>query len=181
MDIQHDRAGFYFVWGCMVWVPTVYTASVFWLTNNRIDMGVWAAVAVGVAGLFCIFINYDIDRQRVEFRKTDGQARIWGRKAESIRAEYSTEDGSCKTSLLLCSGYWGLSRHLHYIPEILAAMCWSLPAGLTSVVPYCYVVHLTVLLVHRSYRDDARCGSKYGKFWEQYCERVPARIIPGVF
>ncbi len=26
MDIAHDRAGFYICWGCLVWVPSVYTS-----------------------------------------------------------------------------------------------------------------------------------------------------------
>ena len=27
MDIQHDRAGYYICWGCLVWVPAVYSKS----------------------------------------------------------------------------------------------------------------------------------------------------------
>ncbi|KAM0002251.1 putative 7-dehydrocholesterol reductase [Helianthus debilis subsp. tardiflorus] len=26
MDIAHDRAGFYICWGCLVWVPSIYTS-----------------------------------------------------------------------------------------------------------------------------------------------------------
>lgn len=26
MDIQHDRAGYYICWGCLVWLPIIYTA-----------------------------------------------------------------------------------------------------------------------------------------------------------
>ena len=37
---------------------------------------------------------------------------------------------------------------------------------------------LTILLVDRAGRDDARCRAKYGRFWDQYCERVPYRICP---
>ena len=27
LDIMHDRAGFYICWGCLVWVPSVYTSA----------------------------------------------------------------------------------------------------------------------------------------------------------
>ncbi len=49
-----------------------------------------------------------------------------------IVAKYTTGDGREKTSLLLTSGWWGLARHFHYLPEILAAFFWSMPAGLCA-------------------------------------------------
>ena len=39
MDIQHDRAGFYICWGCMVWVPSVYTCHTLFLTNHPYQLG----------------------------------------------------------------------------------------------------------------------------------------------
>jgi 7-dehydrocholesterol reductase len=36
------------------------------------------------------------------------------------------------------------------------------------------------LLTDRAYRDDDRCQKKYGKYWDQYCEAVPYKIVPGV-
>ncbi len=82
---------------------------------------------------------------------------------------------------------WGLSRHFHYVPEILASLCWTLP-GLFENVPfmlthvvflepssellifitpfkfqgiqYFYVFYLTILLFDRAIRDDERCRKK---------------------
>lgn len=31
MDIQHDRAGYYICWGCLVWLPMIYTSQAFFL------------------------------------------------------------------------------------------------------------------------------------------------------
>ena len=73
-----------------------------------------------------------------------------------------------------------MARHFHYAPEISAAFCWSVPALFENASAYLYVMFLTVLLVHRAYRDDERCRSKYGKYWEQYCEVVPYKILPFV-
>lgn len=70
-------------------------------------------------------------------------------------------------------------RHFHYIPEIGAAFFWSAP-GYTHLLPLFYPVYLTILLTDRAWRDDARCGHKYGDHWKLYCEKTPFKIIPGV-
>ena len=48
-------------------------------------------------------------------------------------------------------------------------------------MPWFYFIYLTILLLDRSVRDDARCRSKYGVHWEKYCERVPYKVILGIF
>ncbi len=53
------------------------------------------------------------------------------------------------------------------MPEVAAALLWSLPASGGSAMPYLYVAFLAVLLLDRVYRDDARCAAKYGKAWKQ--------------
>ncbi len=79
------------------------------------------------------------------------------------------------------AGWWGLARHFHYLPEILAAFCWTAPALLGQCLPYFYVVFLTLLLTDRAFRDDMRCQSKYGKYWAQYTKSVPYKMVPFVF
>jgi 7-dehydrocholesterol reductase len=181
MDIQHDRAGYYICWGCLVWVPAVYTSQAFYLTRRAPDISATTALAILVAGVACVWINYDSDRQRYQFRQSDGQCLIWGRVPRKIIAKYETTTGTTKTSLLLVDGWWKVSRHFHYVPEILAAFFWSLPALDTGFVgPYFYVVYLTILLTDRAFRDDDRCRSKYGKYWDEYCVQVPYKILPGV-
>jgi 7-dehydrocholesterol reductase len=76
---------------------------------------------------------------------------------------------------------WGLSRHFHYVPEILSAFFWTVPALFSHFLPYFYVIFLTILLFDRAKRDDDRCSSKYGKFWKMYCNKVPYRVIPGIY
>lgn len=76
---------------------------------------------------------------------------------------------------------WGISRHSHYVFEIAAAFFWSCGSGFDNFIPFFYVAFLVCLLTDRSVRDDVRCGAKYGKHWEKYCERVPYKIVPGIF
>ncbi|KAH9716341.1 7-dehydrocholesterol reductase [Citrus sinensis] len=181
MDIAHDRAGFYICWGCLVWVPSVYTSPGMYLVNHPVHLGTQLALFILAAGILCIYINYDCDRQRQEFRRTNGRCLVWGKAPSKIVASYTTSSGETKQSLLLTSGWWGLARHFHYVPEILAAFFWTVPALFNHFLPYFYVIFLTILLFDRAKRDDDRCRSKYGKYWKIYCQKVPYRIIPGIY
>ncbi|KAG6473285.1 hypothetical protein ZIOFF_067199 [Zingiber officinale] len=183
MDIAHDRAGFYICWGCLVWVPSIYTSPGMYLVNHPVHLGTQLAVLILISGLLCIYVNYDCDRQRQVFRRTNGKCLIWGKAPSKIVASYKTEQGETKTSLLLISGWWGVSRHFHYVPEILAAFFWSVPAlfNHASFLPYFYVIFLIILLLDRAKRDDDRCSSKYGKYWKMYCDKVRYRVVPGIY
>lgn len=180
MDIQHDRAGYYICWGCMCWVPSMYTMHTYFLTEHPIMLSVPTTLFFSLAGIACVWCNYDCDRQRQEFRATNGKQKIWGKEPDYVRARYVTKDGEERSSLLLCSGWWGLARHFHYIPEIAASFFWCVPALFTHPLPFFYPVYLTILLFDRAWRDDARCADKYKASWDEYCDKVPSKIIPGV-
>jgi 7-dehydrocholesterol reductase len=180
LDIMHDRAGFYICWGCMVWVPCVYTSPAMYLVLHPVQLGMaWSTIFL-LLGTVCILINYLADRQRQTVRATAGDCKIWGKKPSVMLVTYQTEQGETKQNLLLTSGWWGISRHFHYIPEIAAAFFWSVPALFMNFSPYFYVVFLSLLLLDRAFRDDKRCAKKYGHFWEEYCKRVPYKIVPFV-
>lgn len=181
LDIMHDRFGFYICWGVTAWLPVVYTLVGLYLVNHPIELSPLASVGILALGLGSIWMNYAADAQRQRVRATNGETTVWGRKPAILRATYETGDGEKRESLLLLSGYWGLARHFHYVPELLLSLAWTLPAGFSSIVPYFYVVYLTILLVDRAGRDEVRCGQKYGDYWTAYCERVRFRILPGVY
>jgi 7-dehydrocholesterol reductase len=63
MDIQHDRAGYYLCWGCMVWVPSMYTMHTYFLTKHPILFSLPMTALLLSAGVFCVWCNYDCDRQ----------------------------------------------------------------------------------------------------------------------
>ncbi|KTD17966.1 7-dehydrocholesterol reductase [Legionella jordanis] len=180
LDIMHDRAGFYICWGCLVWVPCIYTSPSMYLVLHPHHLSPFWAVAIFTAGASAILINYLADRQRQRIRATAGQCKIWGKTPRLTLATYYTETGEQKQNLLLSSGWWGISRHFHYLPEIAAAFFWSVPALFNHFAPYFYVCFLTVLLLDRAFRDDERCLKKYGGYWKMYCEQVPYKIIPYV-
>lgn len=180
LDIMHDRAGYYICWGVLVWIPGIYASPTFYLVNHPNHLGYGWAMLIFVLGTTCILMNYWADRQRQKVRSCSGQCKVWGKKPHVTVAHYMTEKGEMKQNLLLSSGWWGISRHFHYVPEIAGAFFWSLPALFTNFLPYFYVVFLTILLVDRAFRDDKRCAKKYGNDWQSYCQKVPYKIIPYV-
>ena len=179
LDIAHDRAGFYICWGCLVWLPSIYSASTLYLVGHPNPLGAPLAGTLFVVGSGAILINYLADAQRQKVRRMHGKVSIWGRTPVLIRARYRTPDG-LKINLLLASGWWGMARHFHYLPEWIGAFCWTLPALFDHALPYFYVAFLAVLLVHRAWRDDERCAAKYGEDWNAYRARVRYLIIPGL-
>jgi len=178
LDMMHDRAGFYICWGCLVWVPCVYTSPSMYLVLHPIDLNGLVGGGIFILGTLSILINYLADRQRQKVRATNGQCKVWGKMPVMTWATYQTEQGETKKNILLASGWWGMARHFHYVPEIAAAFFWSVPALFMDFMPYFYVSFLTVLLLDRAFRDDVRCAKKYGKYWRQYCKQVPYKIVP---
>lgn len=132
-------------------------------------------------GITAVACNYATDLQRQMFRAANGKLKIWGRTPRIIDAQYVTGDGKTRRSLLLASGWWGLSRHINYVFEITLAFCWSVPAATSGIIPYVYVIFLTILLTDRAYRDHIRCSEKYGKYYDEYCKLVPWKMIPGIY
>ncbi|CAN7105077.1 unnamed protein product [Brassica rapa subsp. narinosa] len=171
-----------FYWGMELYprIGKKFDIKVF--TNCRFSMMCWAVLAVTycikqlvtetawtshmtelaiyilVAGILCIYINYDCDRQRQEFRRTN-------RKCSSSLNLWMV---SLHYFMLLQQSIlhvvhqikWGLAQHFHYVPEILSTFFWTVPALFSNFLPYFYVIYLTILLFDRAKRDDDRCRSK---------------------
>lgn len=181
LDIMHDRFGYYICWGVLVWVPAVYCLPALWLVTHPIAWHPLVALGMVLFGALSIWINYDADAQRQRVRATGGKTTIWGKPPETLRATYRTADGQTRENLLLVSGWWGVARHFHYVPELMLAAAWSMPAGFDHFIPWFYWLFLFILLMDRSVRDEKRCAAKYGDSWKAYMARVRWRVLPGVF
>uniref|UniRef100_A0A2P2HXE9 7-dehydrocholesterol reductase n=1 Tax=Hirondellea gigas TaxID=1518452 RepID=A0A2P2HXE9_9CRUS len=181
LDITLDRAGYYICWGCIVFVPGFYTFTSYYLVAHPPVISDSGAVLCFILGILAIGLNYRIDWEKEYFRHNNGKCFIWNRPAKFIKATYLTYDKKQKTSYLLTSGFWGISRHLNYVFELMLTLSWSLPGLGLGFGPFLYFIFLTILLIHRIFRDEEKCKAKYGKYWVQYCEAVPYRLIPGIF
>jgi 7-dehydrocholesterol reductase len=182
IDIMHDRAGYYICWGCLVWVPSLYTAHTAFLVLHPYVFPAWAAAAQLLFGCAAIYLNYDVDRQRQEFRARAGKIKINGKDAEYLVASYVTTDGNKHSSMLLYSGWWGRARKINYFFEMCAAFSWGIVfAHPTHFIPYFYTLFLGILLWDRAWRDDQRMKDKYGPKWTEYCGKVRYMLVPYVY
>ena len=173
MDIKHENFGFMLVFGDLGWVPLNYTIQAAYLVDHVHDLPAWGAVLIVATNLLGLYIFRQVNIQKHRFRTDPDKVRIWGKPAEYLQTAHGSK--------LLLSGFWGWSRHFNYVGDILMAISWSLPCLFDSPLPYFYPIYFAILLIHRERRDHHFCQQKYGEDWTAYCERVPYRIIPGVY
>ncbi len=171
-DIRHERFGWMLCWGCLVWVPFMYSIQAYYLVTHTHDLPAAAIAGLVVLNLagYALFRTANLQKHRF---RIDPDRPVWGHAPEFIR----TPNGA----LLLTSGWWGFARHLNYLGDWMMALAWCLPAGFAHPLPWFYLVYFTILLVHRERRDHDMCLSKYGAAWETYCRKVPWRIVPGIY
>jgi 7-dehydrocholesterol reductase len=181
VDIAHDHFGFYLAWGDMVWLPWMYTLQTHYLLRNPVVLPTWAAISVFAIGMFGYYIFRAVNHQKDMVRRTDGKCEIWGKPARFIRAKYYTSDGKEHSSVLLASGWWGLARHFNYTGDLVLSFAMCAACGFQHLLPWFYVIYMTILLVQRIQRDHARCAGKYGKYWEEYQKLVPYNLIPYIY
>ncbi|KAG9301158.1 hypothetical protein G9A89_012541 [Geosiphon pyriformis] len=181
IDIAHDHFGYYLAWGDTVWLPYMYTLQSHYLVRNPVDLSIPYFLLVSTIGSFGYFIFRGTNSQKDQVRQKDGNCEIWGKPAKYIRTQFITSDGKKYSTILITSGYWGLSRHFNYVGDLLISLAMCLCCGFQHLLPYFYIIYMIILLTHRIYRDDARCRGKYGKYWEEYCRAVPYKLIPYVW
>lgn len=142
---------------------------------------------IGMGGYY---IFRAVNHQKDIARSSNGKCHIWGKPCKVIRTKFVTSDGETHRSLLLVSGFWGLSRHFNYVGDLLISMAMCMSCGTQYILPYFYVIYMTILLLQRIERkfiftnllgDQQRCQGKYGKYWDDYCAAVPFKLIPFIY
>ncbi|KAK0643163.1 ergosterol biosynthesis ERG4/ERG24 [Cercophora newfieldiana] len=184
IDIEHDHYGFYLAWGCICFLPTMYTIQAQYMglyPTSPSSAYLTMVFAIGLAG-YAVFRSVNNQKDRARRLGPGHQCYIWGKPAEFIVAPYTTSNGTQRTNLLLCSGWWGWSRHANYVGDLVFSYSTCALVGLGSgAVVWTYAIFMTILLVHRCKRDEKRLEGKYGDAWAEYCRRVPWRLVPGIW
>lgn len=181
IDIHHDHFGWMFAWGDCVWLPYMYTLQGFYLVYNPVQLSSPYAVFVLLFGLSGYFIFHSANRQKERFRVSNAKDNIWAKKPSFIEVSYYAQDGELRQNKLLTSGWWGIARHSNYTGDLILSLAYSLACGFQHILPYFYFFFLLTLLIHRCVRDEERLSKKYGDGWIKYRNKVPYRLIPGVF
>jgi steroid 5-alpha reductase family enzyme len=173
-DFVAERVGFKLGWGCLVFYPFFYGVGM-WFAVDRPNPHSSPAWLVACAA--CFFTGWTLARganlQKYRF-KTQPRRATFGPFAQR-----AISDGELR---VLVGGFWGLSRHVNYLGEILMATGLTLSLGYPgALVPWLYPLYYVVLLVPRQLDDDRRCAEKYGALWAQYRRAVPYRIVPWIY
>jgi delta14-sterol reductase len=166
-DIINEEFGYMLVFGDYVFIPFTFNIQCHFLTVMREYDLPWLWLVVQLA-LFALgyYIFRTSNSQKNQFR-VNPKALINGKEPEVFEGK------------LLVSGFWGLGRHMNYTGDLLMAFAYCLPCGIVyGPKPYFYFIYLSLLLLHRAYRDDAKCQEKYGSLWTRYCKRVPYVFVP---
>jgi delta14-sterol reductase len=173
-DFFAENVGYKLGWGCLAFYPYFYCVGL-WSAATKPDPSAPPALLVIAVAVF--FVGWGLSRGanlQKFFFKTDPDAKAFGLLAPETIGDPARR--------LLCSGFWRLSRHINYLGEILMAVGLALALGAPrDPWPWLYPLYYVMLLVPRQIDDDKRCAAKYGALWDEYCRRVPYRIIPGIY
>ena len=173
-DLFAERLGFKLVWGCLVFYPYFYMVGL-WavadLPNPHSDTGLLLlSVLVFFSGWV---LARGANMQKHRFKVAPDKKFLGWLKPRTVT------DGSRS---LLCSGFWGVARHINYLGEVLMAVGLTLALGYPwLILPWLYPLYYIIFLATRERDDDKRCAVKYGALWDEYRAAVPWRIIPRVY
>ncbi len=172
-DFIAEHVGFKLGFGCLAFYPYFYTVALWFtarLPNPRIPA--WLTILIGVLFLCGWVLTRGANMQKYVFKTAPDRKFLW------ITPEVLT-DG--KQSLLV-SGFWGVSRHINYLGEIIQAIAIALAAGYVGVWPvWLYPIYYVALFLSRQADDDKVCQAKYGQLWDEYVQKVTYRIVPRIY
>ncbi|MCA0931817.1 DUF1295 domain-containing protein [Lutimonas saemankumensis] len=172
-DIFAERVGFKLGWGCLSFYPYFYSIAI-WATANLPDphTPLWWLVFYALLFLLGWSLARGANMQKFYFKTAPDKSFL------GIRPEIIT-DGN---RTLLVNGFWGLSRHINYLGEILMGTAIALSVGYPEVLwVWLYPLYYVALLFPRQIDDDKRCAVKYGDLWQEYTQKVKYKIIPYLY
>jgi delta14-sterol reductase len=173
-DIFAERIGFKLGWGCLTFYPYFYAVGL-WFAADLPSPGTPGWVLLVYAIIF--FAGWTLSRganmQKFTFKVDPRRALLGFIRPRTI---------SNGNQALLCSGFWGIARHVNYLGEILMATGLTLVLGWPALwTAWLYPLYYVGLLLPRERDDERRCARKYGELWTEYARQVPRRIIPGIY
>ena len=173
-DLFAERIGFKLGWGCLVFYPYFYAVGIWAIADLPAStLPSWALTGFALLFFSGWVLSRGANLQKFLFKTQPDQALFGLLKPVTI---------SNGTHTLLCGGFWGISRHVNYLGEILMAVGLTLSLGWPLVwAAWLYPLYYIVLLFPRERDDEKRCAAKYGQLWQEYEAKVPKRIIPWLY
>lgn len=174
-DFVAENLGFKITWGCLCFYPYLYPIGILAIAEKANPQPPTWLLILSAATFFSGWILSRGANNQKWYFKMDPRQTFLGIKPKIIQSK----DGKQR---VLCSGFWGVARHVNYLGELLIATGLTMSLGhLNDWRPWSYVVYYILLLLPRQLDDDKRCEERYGDVWREYCEKVPWRIVPWVY
>ncbi|MBN2633684.1 MAG: DUF1295 domain-containing protein, partial [Bacteroidales bacterium] len=149
-DFLAERVGFKLGWGDLAFYPFFYAIPL-WATVSLPDphTPAWLLVLYGIIFLSGWCLARGANMQKYTFKKNPSKTFL-GISPRVI------SDGDRS---ILASGFWGMSRHINYLGEILMAVGIVLSTGYPGIIwPWLYPLYYVVLLFTRQADDDKLCA-----------------------
>ncbi|HEY4267301.1 MAG TPA: hypothetical protein VGM94_03820 [Galbitalea sp.] len=172
-DFIAERVGFKLGFGCLAFYPYFYSVAL-WFTADLPNphLPVWLTILFGVLFLCGWVLTRGANLQKYLFKTAPGRKFLW------ITPE-ALSDGNHS---LLVNGFWGASRHINYLGEIIQAVAVAIAAGYFGVWEvWLYPIYYVALFLSRQADDDKVCRAKYGELWDAYTARVKWKVIPRLY
>lgn len=172
-DFIAERVGFKLGFGCLAFYPYFYSVAL-WFTAHLPNPGhsIIYPILFGALYLCGWVFTRGANMQKYFFKTAPDKKFLW------IKPEVLT-DGNRS---LLVNGFWGASRHINYLGEIIQAMAVALAAGYFGVWQvWLYPAYYIGLMFTRQADDNKICRAKYGDLWDEYTEKVKYKIIPFIY
>jgi delta14-sterol reductase len=172
-DFIAERVGFKLGFGCLAFYPYFYAVAL-WFTADLPAPGVpwFVTVLFGVLFLGGWVLTRGANMQKWWFKTHPQRRFLW-------MAPVAIGSGDRR---LLVNGFWGASRHINYLGEIIQAVAIALAAGYFGVWEvWLYPLYYVLLFLGRQADDDKVCRAKYGPLWDEYTAKVKWKIVPFVY
>ncbi|OJJ79345.1 c-24(28) sterol reductase [Aspergillus glaucus CBS 516.65] len=185
-DMYYEKWGFMLIFWNLAGVPMSYCHCTLYLATHHPDTYRWnrlALCALFAAYLFAYWVWDTGNSQKNFFRAQERGIPVDRKTFPQLPWKYVKKPDVIRTKTgdsILCSGWYGLARKVHYTCDLFFATSWGLITGFNSPFPWFYSVFFAVMIVHRARRDIHRCRERYGEAWMEYERRVPYLFIPYV-
>ncbi|KAK3326496.1 Delta(24(24(1)))-sterol reductase [Apodospora peruviana] len=185
-DMYYEKWGFMLIFWNLAGVPLSYCHSTLYLASHEPEeyrWNRWALVALYVSYLFVYWVWDSCNGQKNSFRAMESGKFVKRNSFPQVPWQSIENPKTIETNVgnkILCDGWYGLARKVHYTCDVYFAVTWALVAGFKSPFPWFYPIFFCCMITHRCIRDIERCRNKYGDAWKEYERRVPYLLIPYV-
>ncbi|XP_014118239.1 PREDICTED: delta(14)-sterol reductase [Pseudopodoces humilis] len=162
--------GFLGVFGALAWGPFGGPLPVL-LLLRRPQNRLGGAGGAACGGLYVLGLWI--------FHGATTQRRLFSRDPRDPRVAGLPTVPTATGQVLLAGGWWGLVRRPDHLGELLMALGWTLPCGLSP--PLLLLLAGAALRELRAVAGERQQLRRFGEAWGGLCQRVPHRLLPLVY